>query len=814
MHDLRLALRQISRYPGFTAVSVITLALGIGANTAIFSVVEGVLLHPLSYEDPGRIVTLLHDGHNPVAPADFLDWQRQSKSFEQMAAAESWGGTLTGDGRPENVTGLRMGEGLLRILGIEPLLGRSFVPEDFSRGSQDVLILSYRLWQRRFGGDSRVVGRTVVLDNGVYSIIGIMPAGFQFPPFWATGAEMWTPLSLSERATDRAGSSLRVFARLKDGVTLRQAQTEMNAICSRLAVAFPETNTGRTVRVDPLREKVVGDVRPALLILLVAVVFVLLIACANVANLLLVRAAAREKEMAIRTALGAGRWRTLRQVLVESVLLAAMGGILGLLLGYLGVHCLKNLMQGQATGVTLQIPRVQEIGVDTQTIVFTLAVALFTAFVFGLAPALQTTKPRLQIALNESGRGTSASHGGRRLRAALVVLEIGLALMMLVGAGLLLRTFVNLMRTDPGFRTTNMLTMIVSLAGQDEVVGPAREAFYGDLFRKIGSTPGVVSASAVNHLPFAGDEWGLGLSIEGRPVSPPGEEIRAVYRVCFPRYFSTMGIALLRGRDFSNEDRLDAPRVVIINQTLARRQFANEDPIGKRLTLDDPRAKPAWWTIVGIIRDAKQGSLTTEVSPEIYLPWLQSEDYVRSTSRHFAYMTLVIHSKTDPRQLVGLVQRLVWGLDRDAPISSVATLEEVTSDSVRRQRTSLIVIGIFAGLALILAALGIYSVMSYVVSQRTREIGIRMALGARRLDLLSLVIREGMSLALAGTVLGLVASFPLAGLMRAILYGVEPTDTSTLVVTSAVLLLVAVFACWVPAQRAASVDPIRALRME
>jgi putative ABC transport system permease protein len=813
MNDLKFAIRQLLKNPGFTAVAVLTLALGIGANTAIFSVVYGVLLKPLAYREPDRIVTLLHNGWNPVAPADYLDWRAQSRSFDVMAAAEAWGGILTSGDRPEALLGLRLGEGLFQLLGVQPLLGRTFLSEDFQPGRGNVIVLSHRTWQQRFAGDIRIVGRTVTLNHEAFTVIGVMPREFRFAPFWATKAEIWVPLSLAERATSRSGSSLRVFARLKSGVSKVQAQSEMDAICKRLEQVYPATNTGRTVRVDLLLDKVVGDIRPAIRILAAAVCFVLLIACANVANLLLVRATARQKEIAIRTALGASRWRTIRQLLTESLVLAAMAGALGLLIGFWGIEWMKGLLEGDATAFRSRLPRVQEIRLDSVTLVFTLTVAVLTGLIFGLAPTLQAVKFDQQDAPKEGGRGSTESRGGRRLRAALVVAEIALALVTLVGSGLMLRSFARLAAVDPGFNARNVLSMIVSLAGQTNMVGERREAFYRQVIERIEALPGVESASAINHLPLAGDIWGDEITIEGRPLPAPGQGIGVTFRVCWPRYFQTMGIALARGRDFQEQDGVDAPGVVIINEQLARRQWPNEDPIGQRLTFDDPRNNPRWLSIVGIVKNAKQMSWTDDAGSEVYVPFQQSDGFYNGTGLHVSAMTLVLRA-ANPLSLATAVKETVWSLNRGAPVSGVASLEQVVANALWQPRFNLILIGLFATLALTLATVGIYGVMAYAVTQRTYEFGIRLALGARRRDVLRIVLGQGMKLTLTGVALGSMGAFFVTRMMATLLFGVQPTDPATYVCVATGLSIVALLACYLPARRAAKVDPMEALRYE
>ena len=812
-NDLRYAFRMLRKNPGFASVAILTLALGIGANSAIFSVVNGVLLKPLAYHEPERIVTLLHDGRRPVAPADFLDWRTQSQTVERMSAAEAWGGILAGQERPESIVGLRVGEGLFQLLGVAPALGRTFDAQDFRPGQDQVVVLSHSLWERRFGGDKAVLGRSVTLNSQSYAVIGVMPPQFQFAPFWVTKAEMWSPRQLAQRATSRTGSSLRVFARLRPGVVLAQAQAEMDGICKRLEQDYPDTNTGRTVRVDPLLEKVVGNIRPALQVLAGAVLFVLLIACANVANLLLVRATARRKELAVRAALGAGRARTVRQLLAESLVIALLASVLGLLIGVWGVDSIKLLLEGDSTLAQMRLPRLKEISVDGVTLLFTLGVALLTGFVFGLFPALQAASPRLQDALKESGRGTTQDRGGR-MRSALVVAEIALALMTLASAGLMLRSFGRLAAIDPGFDVRNVLAMYVSLTGQQDLTGERREVFYQQVLEQIRRLPGVESASAINHLPLAGDIWNFGISIEGRPALPRGQGISAVYRVCRPNYFGTMGLTLVRGRDFNPQDAAAAPGVVIINERLASRHWPDGDPLGKRITFDDPNGTPRWMTVVGIVENAKQNSWVDEADIETYIPFQQSGGFFDQPSGQYASMTVVVRTRTNPLALAGILPGAVRSVNASVPVSSVASLEQIVANAVWQPRFNLIVIGLFAGLALALAAVGIYGVIAYSVKQRTQEIGIRMTLGAQRRDVLRLVVGQGMKLALAGVALGLAGALALAHVLAKLLFQTKPTDPMTLAGVVLVLVGVAFLACYLPARRASRVDPMVALRYE
>jgi putative ABC transport system permease protein len=700
-----------------------------------------------------------------------------------------------------------MGEGLFELLGVEPMLGRTFAADEFQPGKNQVLVLSYRLWQQRFGGETNIVGQTVTLDGKPYVIIGVMPPSFRFAPFWAVHAEMWAPLSLADRLNDRGGRSLRVFGRLKAGATREQAQAEMNAICKRLEEAYPESNKGWTVSVDPLHEKAVGNIKPALLVLMSAVVFVLMIACGNVANLMLARATVRRKELAIRAALGAGRWQLFRQLLSESVLLSLLGGLLGLLIAFWGIEALTRFVQER-------IPRFDGVRIDMATLGFTLLVSFLTGMIFGLAPAVRSSRYDLTETLKESSRGSTEARQQGRLRSALIVSEMAVALVLLVGAGLMMRSYLRLQSVDPGFNPRNLLSFTVSLAGLPEYVGARRETFYRTLLEQIESLPGVQSASAVNHLPLGGDMWTLSIAIEGRPPPLPGESIGAGFRVCRPGYFRTMGITLLKGRDFTERDKLDSPGVAIINETLARQQFPNEEPIGKRITFDDPRTTPKWLTIVGVIKDVKQFDLKAPAINEVYWPFAQHPGYLQETAGHVAYMTVVVRTATNPLNSVKPIEKILFKIDRNLPVSNVASAEQVMASAVWQPRFNLSLIGVFAAVGLVLATVGIYGVISYSVSQRTHEIGIRIALGAARYDVLKLVIHRGMLLAVLGVGIGLGGSAMLTRLMRTQLFDIPPTDPLTFAWVSALLLAVALIACLIPARRAAKVDPMEALRYE
>ncbi|HYU44310.1 MAG TPA: ABC transporter permease, partial [Vicinamibacteria bacterium] len=569
--DARYGLRTLARTPGFTVAAVLALALGIGATTAIFSVVDAVLLRPLPYDHPDRLAVVLHGGRYPVAPANYLDWRREASAFARMGAAEYWQSNLSGGDRPERVLGLHVTSDILPLLGVPPLLGRVIAPEEDEAGRDHVVVLGYRIWQRRFGGDPSLVGRTVALDGVPHAVVGVMPRGLEFPPFWATGAELWAPLPLGERATSRQARSLRVFGRLQDGSSLEQARAEMATITARLEQAYPASN--RDVVVRGLDDTVVGDVRAALLVLLGAVGFVLLIACANVAHMLLARGAARCKEIALRVALGASRARVVRQLLTESVLLASVGGLLGLGLAAWMIHTIVALSRDS-------LPRLETAGLDPRVLAATLAVSFLTGIAFGLVPALQASRLDLGTSLKEGERGSSSGDGRHRLRRLLMGSEMALALVLLVGAGLMIRTFVALRAVDPGFRPDHVLSAVVSVSGSRASEPSRRVAFYAEALDRIRALPGVASASAINHLPLAGDAWGEPFHVEDQPRRRPGEMPAADYRVVLPGYFETMGLPLVRGRDFDLRDDRGAPDVVIVNAQMAERHWPGRDPIG------------------------------------------------------------------------------------------------------------------------------------------------------------------------------------------------------------------------------------------
>ncbi|MFL6208617.1 MAG: ADOP family duplicated permease [Pyrinomonadaceae bacterium] len=801
--DLRYGLRMLVKTPGFTAVAVIALALGIGANSAIFSVVNTVLLRPLPYKDPERLMMVFEDNsrhgypRDTPAPANYIDWRDQNQVFTGMAAIAEQDFSLTGAGEPERLDGRLVSASLFPLLGVEPRLGRAFLPEEDSPGGSRAVILSYGLWQRRFGADKSIIGKSLTLNGNSHTVVGVMPPDFQFP---AREVQLWVPIAFTSQEAARRGSHyLDVVARLKSGVTVQQAQTEMTTIAARLQQQYPEQNTGVGAVVVPLHEQLVGDIKPALLVLLGAVAFVLLVACANVANLLLARAAARQKEIAVRVALGASRLRLLRQFLTESLLLAGLGGLVGLLLSLWGVHLLKAF-------IPENISQAKAITVDARVLIFTLAVSLLTGLIFGLAPATQASNFNLNETLKEGGRDSATGSRGHRIRALLVVAEVAVALVLLIGAGLLINSFLRLHNVDPGFRADHLLTMQIALPKQKYPDQTHRSVFYDELLRRVEALPGVQSAGVTTNLPLYPQGNSIGITIEGRPAPAPGQELIVATRVVSPHYFQTMGIQLLRGRGFSEQDKADAPGAVVISETMARRFWPGEDPTGKRICPGRPESPEDWMTIVGVVRDVRQFGLAAELKPQMYLSYAQAG--------FFAPRDLVVKTSVDPLGLAATVRANVWAVDKEQPVSDIRTMEEILSESVARQRFSTLLLGAFAALALVLAAVGLYGVMSYSVAQRTHEIGVRMALGAQTRDVLKLVVGQGLKLVLVGVLIGLAAAFVLTRVMASLLFGVSATDPVTFITISLVLLSVAVLASYIPARRATKVDPLIALRYE
>ena len=801
--DARYALRSLRKQPGFTVVAVITLALGIGANTAIFSVINAVLLRPLPYDDADRLVVLTETvAERPIGVSypNFVDFRNQNTVFENVAAVrqrESF--NLTGTGDSERLQGQLVSANFLATLGVKPIRGRDFLPEDDRAGAAPVVMLNHALWQRRFGGDEKIVGQQLTLNRERYTVIGVMPANFEY----GLQADLSVPIGLSTERFSARGRDpgIETVARVKPGVSIETANAELNTIAARLEQQYPETNNGRRVRLDSLRETIVGDIRPMLLTLLGAVGLVLMIACANVANLLLARSARRQKEIAVRTALGAGRSRILRQLFTESVMLALGAGIIGMLIALAGTALLSSyLPEG--------IPYVPQISTDASVLLFTLGVSLLTGLLFGLAPALQTSNPALTDTLKEGERNSSPGHN--RTGKILVVAEVALTLVLLIGAGLLVKSFWRLMAVDPGFNPENLLALQVSMnAGNDE--GPRVAGFLDQLQQRVKQLPGVQSVAISNGLPFEGANWPA-FVIEGQPPPEPGREPNGILYITSEGYLETLGITLLRGRSFSAHDTPNTTPVVLIDEVFARQYFPNEDPLGKRLRQAGQNSPSR--EIVGIVRHVEHSNLEglNAASGEVYTPFSQIP--VDRLPRYVRRVNLVVRTNVEPLSLAPSVRGQIAALDKDQPVFNVRTMEQALARSVAARRFAMILLSVFAVLALVLAAVGIYGVISYSVAQRTREVGIRMALGAQTTDVLKLVVRDGLKLVVIGVAVGLIGAFMLTRLMSTLLFGVTPTDLVTYATVALTLTGVALFASYIPARRATKVDPLVALRFE
>jgi putative ABC transport system permease protein len=806
--DVRFGLRMLLKKPGFTAVAILALALGVGANTAIFSVVNGVLLRPLPFKNPDRLVRLGEWSKQvpgmSISYPNFKDWREQNHVFDGIAATQFDSYNLTGGDEPERLQGRNVSWNFFDVLGVTPALGRSFREEEDHAGAPRVCVISNSLWQRRFGSDEKVVGRAVTLNGESYTVVGVLPAGYRY----GTPTDVFVPIGLGE-ASERMGPrdnhpGIYAVARMKEGVRVEQAEAEMKQIAERLAAAYPKENTGNGVTLTPLREYFVGDIRMSLIVMLGAVGFVLLIACANVANLLLARAASRYREIAVRTALGASRFRIIRQLLTESIILAVISGTVGLLLAMWGVDVLRR--------ASLDIiPTTADISLDRTVLFFTLGVSLLTGILFGLAPALQASKPELNEALKEGGRSGAEASARSRVRSLLVVAEVALSLMLLVGAGLLVRSFVQLLRTDPGFEPRNLLTFSLSYrVGKDE--GRKAADFFKAVEERIRALPGVEAVAVSNGAPMLGAAE-TSFQIEGRPPAEPGKRPMTV--VYFPTkdFLKAMGIRLVRGRFFDEHDTQDSPLVTVIDEDFARLYFPGEDPVGKYFEgskeMNIPHAE-----IVGVVAHVKNYGLDTPgpVQAELYRARDQVPERIQPLLAD--RVSLVVRTSTDPAALAPAVRRAVQEVDPNQPVYNVNTMEQVLSDSVASQRLSMLLLSIFAAVAMTLAAVGIYGVMSYAVAQRTHEFGVRMALGAEGRDVLRMVVRQGMVLTLAGVGAGLLGALALTRVMSSLLFGVSATDPLTFVGVPLLLALVSLAACFIPARRATKVDPMVALRYE
>jgi putative ABC transport system permease protein len=800
--DIRYGGRVLLKTPLFTAVALLVIALGVGANTAIFSVVNAVLLRPLHFESPEQLVRVFgtnpqrNSFSRPYSYLNFSDLRSQNGSLEGLAAFSGTSAALSGTDAPEQITGVLASGDIFRVLKTKPMLGRLLAPEDEKAGGAPVAVISHGLWQRRFGSDPNVVGRQIKLDGKEREIVGVTPADFRFE-FVTDAADFWTPINpQADGFQSRGAIFLELIGRLKPGVSIEQAQADMQGVMGRLQQAYPNPNAGIGIRLSGAREELVGDLRPTLLVLLGAVGFVLLIACANVANLLLARAAGRGREIAVRVALGASRARIVRQLLTESLLLACAGGLLGLLLAVWGVDLLSSF-------IPQDVPRFDQTNLDLPVLGFTLGASLLTGILFGLAPAVHSARLDMNDSLKEGGRGATEGRGRNRVHSLLVVTEVALSLVLLIGAGLLVRSFIKLRNTDPGFDPRNTLTASLSLApvryAKDEQVNQ----FYDQLIERVRALPGVEAVGAVAPLPLSGNGMSYSFIITDRPEPPPGQGLSASARFVTPGYFRAMGIPLRRGRLFTEQDRADAPAVLVVNDAFARRYFSGEEVLGKRLRLGFGRLEGE---IVGVVGDVRGNSLSTPGIPEYYIP----QSHAASGD-----MSLVVRtSTTDPAALTPAVRDVVRQMDKDQPLYEVRTMGALVSRSMARQRFSTTLIGVFAALALALAAVGIFSVMSYSVAQRRHEIGIRMALGAQSRDILRMVLGRGMTLTLVGVGLGLAASYGLTRLMSSLLFGVSATDPLTFGGVAVLLASVALLACYAPARRATKVDPMVALRHE
>ena len=808
IQDLRYGVRSLLKRPGFALVAVTTLALGIGASTVIFTVVDAALLRGLPYKEPNALYHLWERTPKQDFPKrefsypDYQDYQ-QNTVFEGLAAYGGGGAILTGMGEPERIAAPRASANFFSVLGVEPLIGRTFQQgEDVPNGPK-VTVLTYAYWQRRFGGDTGVLGRAITINGDSYTIVGVLPASFQFA---LRNSDLWIPYQPTQnQLTRRFTHGTNLIARLKPGVTPEQAQSEMNVIASRIEQQFNDSHASTTARVVPLQEEIIGTVRPILLVLLAAVAFVLLIACANVASLLLTRSLARQKEVAVRAALGASRWRVVRQLLTEAILLSLAGGLVGLLIAYWGVPALvATLPQNQLNA----LPFLKTVQIDFTILGFAFALSLLTGIVFGTAPALQSSRLDLNEVLKEGGRHSSAG-AGQRLRSALVVGEIAMALVLLVGAGLMMKSLLRLLQTNVGFDTENLLTMGVVLSPAKYTDPNQVINFYTQLQDRVQALPGVVGAGTVDILPLNGGNT-TRFNVDGDPIPPPGKETEANSRVVNEHYFKTIGVPLLAGRMFDERDNANAPPVVLIGKTIADRLFAGRDPVGRQLRYPSIQAPPV--TIVGVVGDVKITGLDEEIRPVLYYPWRQSGGFNTS---------LVVRTNTDPTSLANAVRGEIRNLDSDAAILNVNTMEGMISQTPASfiRRFPALLIGIFAGVALLLASIGIYGVVSYSVSQQIHYIGIRMALGAGPTDILRMVLRQGMILALAGVAIGVVAALALMKLLTTqlsttLLYQVKITDVTTFSIVSVTLVVVALLACYLPARRATKVDPLVALRYE
>jgi len=814
IQDLRYALRQLRKSPGFTAVAVLTLALGIGANTAIFSVVNGVLLRPLAFKDPGRLIRLWHvppaksfPGMTTfsVSPANYLDWQKQNHVFEDLAIYTYRGFTLTGD-RPEQVDASAVSSSFFTTLGVLPTLGRVFSAEEDAPGQSNVVVLSYHFWQEHFGARADIIDHNITMDGQNYLVIGVMPPSFDFPDYAQIQVQMWTPMAWTDKESAVRGEHhYVVIARLKPGVDVKQAQAEMNTISGRLQQLYPEDDKGWGAVVVPLHEDMVGDVRPALLVLLGAVAFILLIACVNVANLALAKTFSRQKEIAIRSALGASSARVLRQLLAETVLLAVAAGAIGLSCAHFGVRLIMAFLAEK-------LPRLVEVGLDLRVLGFTAIISLLTGMIAGVLPALRLTHADVNQALKQGPGRTDSDSSGHRTRKILVVGEVALSLMLLFGAGLMIRSFQQLRRVNPGFESRGVLTMTLSVASA-KFPGPTQEiSFFERVLQRVRTLPSVESAGVVDDIPLNGSGSHQPVAIESRPAVAMSDQPEVDVRLISPGYMRSLHIPLLRGRDINEADVAGRPAAILISQSMAQQFWPGENPIGKRLTMTF--FPDAVREVAGVVGDVKLDGLDqSRPSAVLYMPLDQVS--VPSTGGWSSIpMTLVVRSATDPASLASAVSNAVHEVDRETPLRDILTMDDLVSNSISQQRLNVLLLGAFGGLALLLAAIGIYSVLSYSVKRRIQEIGIRLALGASLRDVLRMILVEGMKPTLLGVAVGTAGALALGRVLSSLIYSVKSTDPLTFLSVAVLLVAISLLACVFPAYRATKVDPIVALRYE